>query len=35
MPKDKRHKLKDEPELPEHTFFYRDMDTNAGVIGKV
>jgi len=35
MPRDKRHKLKDEPELPEHTFFYRDMDTDKGVIGKV
>ena len=35
MPKDKRHKLRDEPELPEHTFFYRDMDTDRGVIGKV
>ena len=35
MPKDKRHKLRDEPELPEHTFFYRDMDTDKGVIGKV
>jgi len=35
MPKDKRHKLKDEAELPEHTFFYRDMDTDKGVIGKV
>ena len=35
MPKDKRHKLKDESELPEHTFFYRDMDKDRGVIGKV
>ena len=35
MPKDKRHKLKDEAELPEHTFFYRDMDKSEGVIGKV
>jgi len=35
MPRDKRHKLKDEAELPEHTFFYRDMDTDRGVIGKV
>jgi len=35
MPRDKRHKLKEEPELPEHTFFYRDMDTDKGVIGKV
>ena len=34
MPKDKRHKLKDEAELPEHTFFYRDMDKDKGVIGK-
>jgi len=34
MPKDKRHKLKDEAELPEHTFFYRDMDKSEGVIGK-
>jgi len=35
MPQDKRHKLKDEADLPEHTFFYRDMDTDRGVIGKV
>ena len=35
MPRDKRHKLKDEADLPEHTFFYRDMDTDRGVIGKV
>ena len=35
MPSDKRHKLKDEAELPEHTFFYRDMDTTEGRIGKV
>ena len=35
MPPDKRHKLKDEAELPEHTFFYRDMDKSEGVIGKV
>ena len=35
MPKDKRHKLRDEPELPEHTFFYRDMDKPQGMIGKV
>jgi len=24
-----------EAELPEHTFFYRDMDKSEGVIGKV
>ena len=35
MPKDKRARLKDEEELPEHTFFYRDMDKDHGVIGKV
>ena len=35
LPPDKRHKLKDEPQLPEHTFFYRDMDKSEGVIGKV
>ena len=35
MPKDKRHKLRDEAELPEHTFFYRDMDKTEGMIGKV
>jgi len=34
MPRDKRHKLRDEAELPEHTFFYRDMDKDKGVIGK-
>ena len=35
MPPDKRSKLKDQPTLPEHKFFYRDMDTDRGVIGKV
>ena len=35
LPPDKRHKLKDEPQLPEHTFFYRDMDPDNGMIGKV
>ena len=35
MPQDKRHKLKEEAELPEHTFFYRDMDTSQGRLGKV
>jgi len=35
MPQDKRHRLKDEPELEEHSFFYRDMDKDHGVIGKV
>ena len=35
MPKDKRHHLQDEDELPEHTFFYRDMDKDQGVTGKV
>jgi len=34
MPRDKRNKLKDQAELPEHTFFYRDMDKDSGVIGK-
>jgi len=35
MPPDKRARLKDEPALEEHTFFYRDMDKDRGVIGKV
>ena len=35
MPQDKRHHLKDEEELEEHTFFYRDMDRDRGVVGKV
>jgi DNA helicase HerA-like ATPase len=35
MPKDKRARLKEEAELEEHTFFYRDMDKDHGVIGKV
>ena len=35
LPPDKRHKLRDEPQLEEHTFFYRDMDTHEGAIGKV
>jgi len=35
MPPDKRARLKDEPALEEHTFFYRDMDLDHGVLGKV
>ena len=35
MPPDKRARLKDEPALEEHTFFYRDMDEDRGVLGKV
>ena len=35
MPRDKRHKLREEQELPDYTFFYRDMDTSQGKIGKV
>jgi ABC-type dipeptide/oligopeptide/nickel transport system ATPase component len=35
MPKDKRHKLQEESELPDFTFFYRDMDTSQGRLGKI
>lgn len=35
MPKDKRKRLRDLPELPEHSFYYRDMDLPQGAIGKV
>ena len=35
MPPDKRARLKDQPALEEHSFFYRDMDLDHGVIGKV
>jgi len=35
MPPDKRARLKDQPALEEHSFFYRDMDKDHGVIGKV
>ena len=35
MPKDKRHKLQEEAELPDYTFFYRDMDTSQGRLGKI
>ena len=35
LPKDKRKKLQNEPELPEHTFYYRNQDATTGVIGKV
>ena len=35
LPKDKRKKLIDQPELPEHTFYYRNQDATNGVIGKV
>ena len=34
MPPDKRSRLKDQPALEEHTFFYRDLDEDSGVIGK-
>jgi len=35
MPPDKRARLKDEPALEKYTFFYRDMDLDHGVLGKV
>ena len=35
LPKDKRKKLQDQPELPEHTFFYRNQSEKEGVVGKV
>jgi len=35
MPQDKRKRLRDEPQLEEHSFYYRDMDKDHGVIGKV
>ena len=35
LPKDKRKRLKEEPELEPHTFYYRDMDRDTGVISKV
>ena len=35
MPPDKRSKHKDQPALPEHTFFYRNMHTDAGRFGKI
>ena len=35
MPQDKRKRLKDESQLEEHSFYYRDMDKDHGVIGKV
>ena len=35
MPQDKRKRLQDEPQLEEHRFYYRDMDKDHGVIGKV
>ena len=35
LPKDKRKKLIDQAELPEHTFYYRNQDATNGVIGKV
>ena len=35
LPKDKRKKLKDQPELPDHTFFYRNQSEKEGVVGKV
>ena len=35
LPIDKRKKLQNLPELPEHTFYYRNQDATTGVIGKV
>ena len=35
QPPDKRLKHKDEPALEPYTFYYRDMDTDVGQIGKV
>ena len=35
LPIDKRKKLQNERELPEHTFYYRNQDAKTGVIGKV
>jgi len=35
MPPDKRARLKDEPALEKYTFFYRDLDLDHGVLGKV
>ena len=35
MPQDKRKRLQDEPQLEDHSFYYRDMDKDHGVIGKV
>jgi len=35
LPKDKRKKLQNEAELPEHTFYYRNQDAKTGVVGKV
>ena len=32
---EKMDKLQEEAELPDFTFFYRDMDKSEGVIGKV
>jgi DNA helicase HerA-like ATPase len=35
FPLDKRLKAKDLPELEDHSFYYRNMDTDHGVIGKI
>lgn len=35
MPPDKRKRLKEEPALEPHTFYYRDMNENTGELGKV
>jgi adenylate kinase family enzyme len=35
MPPDKRARLKNEPALEKYTFFYRDLDLDHGVLGKV
>ena len=35
MPVDKRKKMRDAQELEKHSFYYRNMDEDSGVIGKI
>jgi len=35
LPKEQRKKNQDAPELPEHSFYYRDTEKGAGMVGKI
>ena len=35
LPKEQRKKNLDAPELPEHSFYYRDTEKGAGMVGKI
>ena len=35
LPQEQRKKNQDAPELPEHSFYYRDTEKGAGMVGKI